>query len=124
MTIAPKKLKEADLAQFVGTSCYHQHWMGIQYTDGVQYLAERGEAYWLIDEIASWQTDPRVSQDVMLQQFQFWTLTVNDDRSARLVCERDEGNVAVTQDIPFTDFPLKRVKLYFQNGVLHLPSEY
>ncbi|NER93492.1 MAG: hypothetical protein F6J86_06595 [Symploca sp. SIO1B1] len=31
MTIAPKTLKEADLAQFTGTSCYHQHWMGIQY---------------------------------------------------------------------------------------------
>ncbi|NER93495.1 MAG: hypothetical protein F6J86_06610 [Symploca sp. SIO1B1] len=95
-----------------------------QYTDGVQYLAEHGEAYWLIDAIASWQTDPRVSQDAMLQQFQFWTLTVNDDHSARLVCERDEGNVALTQDIPFTDFPLKRVKLYFQNGVVLLPSEY
>ena len=60
----------------------------------------------------------------MLQQIQFWKLVVNDDRSALLVCERDEGDVAVSQEIPFTDFPLKQVRLYFQNGVVLLPSEY
>ncbi|MBD2060200.1 hypothetical protein H6F88_30100 [Oculatella sp. FACHB-28] len=60
----------------------------------------------------------------MLQGIQFWTLTVNPDRSARLMCERDQGDVAVTQEIPFTDFPLQSLKLYYQQGVLFLPSEY
>jgi len=124
MTQSPQPLTEADLAQFTGTSTYYQHSLGVQYTDGVYYLAERGGAYWLIDAIASWQIDPRVNRDPMLQQIQFWKLTVNDDQSALLVCERDEGDVAVSQDIPFTDFPLKEVKLYLQNGVVLLPSEY
>lgn len=124
MTQSPQPLTEADLAQFTGTSTYYQHSLGVHYTDGVYYLAEHGGAYWLIDAIASWQIDPRVNQDPMLRQIQFWKLTVNDDQSALLVCERDEGDVMVSQEIPFTDFPLKEVRLYFQNGVLLLPSEY
>ena len=114
MTQSPQPLTEADLAQFTGTSTYYQHSLGVQYTDGVHY----------IDAIASWQIDPRVHRDPMLQQIQFWKLVVNDDRSALLVCERDEGDVAVSQEISFTDFPLKQVRLYFQNGVVLLPSEY
>ena len=119
-----EKLTAADLARFIGTTTYYQHWLGIKYTEGVQFLAERGEAYWLIDAIASWQRDARVSGDPMLQEMQFWKLTVEDDGSAVLVCERDEGDVALRQDISFTDFPLKRMTLYFQQGVLLLPSEY
>jgi hypothetical protein len=30
----------------------------------------------------------------------------------------------VKQDIPYTDSPLKEMRLYCQNGVLFLPSEY
>ena len=55
---------------------------------------------------------------------QFWKLTVNPDRSAVLICERDSDDVAVTQEIPFTDFPLELVTIYCQDGVLLLPSEY
>jgi hypothetical protein len=124
MTQSPQPLTEADLAQFTGTSTYYQHALGIQYTDGVHYLAEYGGAYWLLDAIASWQIDPQVNQDPMLQQIQFWKLTVNDDRSALLVCERDAGDIAVSQEIPFTDFPLKQITLYFQQGIVLLPSEY
>jgi len=124
MTHSPHLLTEADLAQFHGTSTYYRYWLGILFTDGVLYLAERGGAHWLLDAIAAWQIDPRIREDPMLQEFQFWTLTVNDDRSAVLICERDSDDVVVTQTIPFTDFPLTRVRLYLQRGVLCLPSEY
>ncbi|MEO1145921.1 MAG: DUF6876 family protein [Cyanobacteria bacterium J06638_22] len=124
MTQTPHPLTEADLAQFTGTSTYYRHWLGILYTDGVQYMAEHGGAYWLIDAIAAWQSDPRIVNDPMLQQIQFWTLTVRDDRSAQLICERDSDDISTTQEIPFTDFPLKQIHLYFQRGVLCLPSEY
>jgi hypothetical protein len=32
--------------------------------------------------------------------------------------------VVFTKQIPYTDFPLDTVKLYFANDVIHLPSEY
>lgn len=117
-------LSEGELSQFTGTSQYYQHPLGVLYTDGVHYMAERGGAYWLLDLIAIWQLHPRIAQDPMLQQIQFWTLTVNDDRSAQLICERDSDDIAVTQRIPFTDFPLKMLRLYVQDGVILLPSEY
>ena len=118
------RLTEADLSQFTGTSQWYTHPLGLMYTDGVQYLADQAGAYWLLDAIASWQFDPRVPDDRMLQQIQFWKLTVNSDRSAVLICERDSDDVAVTQEIPFTDFPLQAVTIYCQDGVMLLPSEY
>ena len=116
--------KNLNLEQFTGTENYYQHWLGIHYTDGVKYLADEAAAHWLIDAIASWQSSPQVKQDRMLQEIQFWKLRVNSDQSATLTCERDSDDVALTQEIEFTDFPLEEVRLYLSNGVLLLPSEY
>jgi hypothetical protein len=124
MSDCPYTLTEGDLSQFTGTSQYYPHPLGVNYTDGVHYMAEHGGGYWIIDAIAAWQIDPRVSNDPMLQGIQFWSLHVNDDRSAVLICERDTDDVVVSQEITFTDFPLNRLKLYLQDGVVLLPSEY
>ena len=95
------------------------------YTDGVQYLAEKGGAYWLIDAIASYQPDKRITCRPDLVDFQLWELAVSEDKRATLTVRADSDKPAViTQDIPFTDFPLERVKLYVCNGTLLLPSEY
>lgn len=123
-TYTTMKTLSLNLNQFTGTEKYYRHFLGILYTDGVQYLAQTAKAYWLIDAIASWQLDPKVNQDPMLQEIQFWKLQVNPDHSAVLSCERDTDDVVVTQDIPYTDFPLESIKLYLNHGVLMLPSEY
>ncbi len=117
-------LNKSDLTQFTGTTRYYKHLTGLLYTDGVQYVAEQGKAYWLIDAIVSWQFDPNIQKDPMLQDIQFWKLKVNQDNSAVLICERDSGNVAVTQEIKLTDFSLPKISLYFTQNVLMLPSEY
>ena len=115
-------LTQNDLKQFTGTSCYYRHWLQrFVYTDGVQHVAQAGKAYWLIDAIASHQ--PEVLKDPMLKEIQFWKLRVNADQTAQLICERDTDEVALTQDIPFTDFPLNEVRFYLTQGVLLLPSE-
>jgi len=51
-------------------------------------------------------------------------LKVHSDRSATVFCDDGNGNPIYTQEIPFTDFPLDEMKLYFANNVIHLPSEY
>ncbi|KJH70248.1 DUF6876 family protein [Aliterella atlantica] len=112
----------ANLDRFHGTERYYSHWLGIKLTDGAFYLQENGAA-WLVDAIASHQTKKLLS-DPMLKAIQFWTLTVNPDNSALLRCDRDEGDTALTQEIPFTDFPLSEIKLYLVEKVLMLPSEY
>ncbi|MCK1641666.1 hypothetical protein IVA95_30015 [Bradyrhizobium sp. 157] len=52
------KLTPADLAHFTGTAEWYRHGLNrrMLYTDGVQYLAEKGGAYWLLDKIACLQT--------------------------------------------------------------------
>ncbi len=112
-----------DLNQFSGTGEHYKHWLKVfTYTDGVKYLADRANAHWLIDAIASHQ--PPLLRDEMLKEFQIWRLIVNEDKTAKLVCERDTEDVVLTQDIPFTDFPLLEVKLFLVARVLMLPSEY
>ncbi|MBY0562507.1 DUF6876 family protein [Hyphomicrobium sp.] len=116
------KLTASDLAQFTGTEHLYQHSLArrICYTDGAQYLALAGEAYWLIDKIACAQLERRYVQ----HEFQVWTLTVNDDRSAHLVCT--DGNLATisAERIEFTDFPLPEISLYLTNNTILLPTEY
>jgi hypothetical protein len=118
-------ITQAELAQFTGTTQWYKHWLKrFVYTDGVKYLAEQGNAYWLIDAIASHQTK-QLLEDQMLREFQIWTLKVNlEEKTATLVCERDTDDTVLTQDIDFTDFPLAEVKLYLTEGVLMLTSEY
>ena len=116
-------LSESQLRQFTGSENWYRHGINrsVLYTDGAQFLAEQGGAYWLLDIIAiAQQHESRVTQE----EFQVWKLQVRADRSATLLCDDGNGNVVYTQEIPFTDFPLDEVRLYFANSVIHLPSEY
>lgn len=114
------QLMEA-LARFSGTRNYHTHWSGaFRYTDGVAFLAENTGSYWLLDLIASWQKKAR--KDRMLREFQIWVLRV-EGKTGVVECLRDTDDVAFEQHVPFTDFSLKRIKLYLEDKVLMLPNE-
>jgi len=115
-------LRVSDLALFTGSENWYRHplWPSITYTDGAQYVAEAGGAYWLLDAIVSHQHDPRVRNE----PFQVWTLKVSDDRTAILTCEDGDHGAVTSQAIPFTDFPLTEITLWLQNDVIFLPSEY
>lgn len=114
---------EAALAQFTGTEQYHKfsYCSKLVITDGVKYLATKANCFWLLDIIASYQ--PKCNKDEMLKEFQVWTLKVNNT-TGKVICERDTNDIAITQDIEHTDFPLPSIKLYCINGVILLPSEY
>ncbi len=116
-------ITEADLCQFTGTEHYYRHslFRNFMYSDGVQYLAEEAATYWLIDAIAAAQFG---EQRVKAEEFQVWTLTVGSGHRARLTCEDGDYNTVYTHELDFTTFPLPSVVLYFENGVLYLPSEY
>ena len=117
------------LDQFTGTSQYYPMYPGFYLTDGTKALCEAGECFWLMDIIWSYQS--RCSKDRMLKQHQFWTLKVNAEQEkpapftlgavlasktkplpmATVICERDTGDVAFKQNIPFTSFPIKPFEL-------------
>jgi hypothetical protein len=49
-----KTLSADDLGQFTGTEQWYRHSVNrsVLYTDGARHVAEHGQAYWLLDEIA------------------------------------------------------------------------
>ena len=112
---------EQGLAQHYGTETWYRHPLSkILYTEGVKYLADEAGAYWLVDEIAFAQ----IRKPVRAEQFQVWVLTVKEDATAKLHCEDGNGRTVYTTKIPFTDFPLPEIKLWFTDNVLLLPTEY
>jgi len=123
-TKAPETaLHEHDLRHFTGSENWYRHsiYRSFLYTDGVQYVAEKGGAYWLIDKIFAEQFEiPNLSE----QEFQAWILSVQEDKSALLTCHDGNYNSLHKETIAYTDFPMKEIKFYFQNNVLLLTSEY
>ena len=118
-----KTLNAADLAQFTGTEQWFRHSINskVLYTEGARHVAEHGQAYWLLDEIALIQPyDKRVAAEA----FQVWKLVVRLDKTARLTCDDGNDNIVFSKNIEYTDFPLETITLYFANNVIHLPSEY
>lgn len=118
---------QAELAQCYCSESHYQHWLGIRYTEGVKTLAEKGECFWLLDAIASYQQVRLIKCNPQLQEFQLWMLTVNEDHSAVLACYEDSPSTCsslIIQEFPFTDFVLPEIKLYVEYGVLLLPSEH
>ena len=122
----------SQLTQFIGSERFFRHGLrrSLVYTQGVQFLAENGHCFWILDIIASWQS--RCLRDLKLREMQFWTLRRVGD-NWELICERDTNDIAFKQVIEYSDFPLPEIKLYVcrsgdadgnQFWVLMLPSEY
>lgn len=123
------------LAGFTGTETWHrwsQLFPRMLLTDGARYVAEHGGehgAYWLMDAIASRQSE--LQKHPRLRDAQFWVLTVHADKSATLVCVEDSDCPPVVhQNIDYTDFDLDELRLYCMpagDGIHYtilLPSEY
>lgn len=119
----PRALTAQDLAQFTGSDIFYRHALsgGCVYTEGVQYLAESGSAYWLLDAILCPQPHHPALRSAA---FQVWTLTVHEDRTATLICTDGNDTGLYSHPIKWTDFPLRSVTLWFANRTLYLPGEH
>lgn len=113
---------ETELKQFTGSEVFYRHPLfgKCVYTEGVQYLAEKAGAYWLLDYIFSKQGIEAIGKE----EFQAWTVHVQENSSALITLEDGNKNEVVRFHIPFTDFPLKEFTLWFIGGTLLLPGEY
>jgi hypothetical protein len=113
-------------AGFYGTSQYYFNrlYPSMKYTDGIQFLAANGFA-WLSDEIGLF-IHPRLK---IGGGFYIIVLDTKGSKAKLSVCEdisEDKSlvNIGFTKEIPLTDAPQGRLKLYWQDGVLFCPSEY
>jgi hypothetical protein len=117
--MTPEQIKD-ELRNFTGTEHYYKHPFGNLFTQGVKFLIDECQCWWLIDACISWQFDKKVSE----QEFIAFKLKVNAEKSAVLYIEDGNYNVIATQEIEFTDFPLDEIIIWLSNGVFYLPSEH
>lgn len=128
-------LTHAELRQFTGDLERYRHSFNrrVIYTPGVQHLAERAGAYWLIDLIASYMGGPELTaatqSDGRLGDMQFWRLDVSEDGPAVATCRADsDAKPVITQTIEFTDFPLDHIDIWAafdgEHWTIYLPSEH
>jgi len=111
------------LSNFTGTDCHIcDPLTGLLFSDGIEHLADRAEANWLLSDIgAVFRHHPKVKG----VRFQLWTLVVDKDHTAVLTCREDSGEpVIYEQKYEYTDFPVGTWKMYLVDGVLMVPSEY
>ena len=119
----PYKL-EADLLNFNGSESFHRHLGGMLNTEGVQYLAEHANCYWLLDLVAAHSKHDNWRA---VEEFVLVKLAVKNNTGI-VVFDNGNGEILGEQKIEYTDFPLAEIKLYLcWNGsdyTFMLPSEY
>ena len=110
-----------DLRHFTGTTKWFRNplFANCLYTEGVQYLAEHGECYWLLDYIFSNQR----LKVIAAEEFQVWTIKKEESKATITVGDGND-NIVKTFKIPFTTFPLEEYTLWMIQGRLILKSEY
>jgi len=116
------------LAHFTGTTTYYRYTGGLLLTDGTKYFADQTGSYWVMDVIASYQSQTRRNPE--LRDFQYWTLEIYDNNQASIyVTDGNTDEKMIQQDIPYTDFPFDgKYHFYLARSenhyVLMIPSEY
>lgn len=127
-TKTPRSTHLPDLSQFTGTEHYYAWALSpkFKYTDGVKYMAERANAYWLLDVVFSHTIEIYRSRTIPDDQKRFLAckLTVSDNDTALFIITDGDDNELARQEIEYTDFPAKEQEIWVQNGVAILPSEY
>jgi hypothetical protein len=123
--MTPEEL-QSQLSAFYGSKNSYQRSTPIliYYTDGIKWLQENANCYWLIDLIASYQT----TEFKKANDRQFWKLVVIDS-STVITCDDGDGNISVTQSIDYTDFLLPSLSIWLEiqeegRTFIYLPSEY
>lgn len=114
----PEELSSA-LQHFTGTTQYFGY-RGLLLTDGVKFLADAAECYWLLDDIVLYRT----ALSLRDQPFLRWHLAVQANREAAFSVGDGHNTTFGTFKIPYTDFPLPEMALYLTDRVLMLTSEY
>lgn len=115
-----KPLKKEDLENFTGTEGYYKHYSGIKYTDGIKYLITKGNCFWFIDIIASYQKEWKSKA-----QFQVWGIKVNLDKTAVVTMKQDSNlPIDIKQELEYADFPFEDFECYCIDGIILLKSEY
>ena len=113
---------QSALRDFTGTQNYRRVLPRLVITDGVEYLANKANSYWLVTAIYSHLVTKPIHTEFVVARL------VVSGKTANLVLDDGNDQVISEQLIEHTDFPLDEVTIYcsYQDRlwVLLLASEY
>ena len=116
---------QSHLSQFNGSSrIYKIGLFGTLYTEGIRYLVHAAECHWLV-------TDVSVMGKSLMEKSYFVTVDFKKQKPnkpnepvAIITYGDGNNNILEQQSYGYTDFPLDKLRLFFVNNTLMLPSEY
>ncbi len=120
------EIKES-LQHFNGTEMFYKiPLIGTRFTDGLKYLADVAECFWLI-------TDTSVIAKSLMNRSEFVTIDFKrlpkekqdfTGYEAEIIYTDGNDNLLEKHGYRVTDFPLDELRLFFVNDTLMLPNEY
>tara|TARA_R110000744_G_scaffold133921_2_gene242656 strand:+ start:735 stop:1115 length:381 start_codon:yes stop_codon:yes gene_type:complete len=120
------EIKEG-LQHFHGTEMFYSiPLLRTRFTDGLKYLSEVAECFWLI-------TDTSVIAKSLKNRSEFITIDFKrlpkeqqdlTGYEAEIIYTDGNDTILEKQGYHVTDFPLDELRLFFVNNTLMLPSEY
>jgi len=111
-----------ELNDFHGTEHYHKSSFGkLKLTDGINYLRNKVNCFWLIDIIESVQHLKKIKEN---SEFLVWKIEVKDNKFKVNVKTDTNEPILYEQEGEYTDFPLKELEFYQINDVVLLKGEY
>ncbi len=113
-----------ELEQFTGTTQYFSStFRKLKLTDGINFLRNELNCYWLIDIIESVQHLEKVKEN----SFIVWKIEVDKDKKFKVSgwCDTPyESDLVYEQKGNYTDLSLKDFEFYQEGDVLLLKSEH
>lgn len=118
--LTPQEL-EAALCGFTGSESFYRIYPNVLISEGVKFLCDQAQCYWLMDCIFSYQT----IQTVAREPFQVIEMAVDMEQKTALTTVTDGNDqMLFSQQLEFTTFPLQVIKLYYTDQTVMLPWEY
>ena len=117
----------SELRNFSGTEGYHKFSIlsDMVLTDGIKFLCDKLECYWLMDIVSSVQHKKKIIENF---SFIVWKIKVNKDKSFTVQAYRDSPfnskNLLYSQSAGYTDFKLNDFEFYQCGKVILLTGEY
>lgn len=117
----------SELSNFTGTEQYYKasNLYNLNLTEGIQYLRNKLNCFWLIDIVGSVQHLSKIKEN---KEFIIWKIKVNKDKSFIVSAYRDspfiKENLLYEQKGTYTDFKLKEFEFYQEYNILLLKSEH
>ena len=97
-----------------------------KFTEGIKYLAQAGECYWLVTDTSVIAKSLRDKSRFISIDFRKFNEKEKDIMGYGAKIDYSDGNGLLyeTHKYHLTDFPLDEIRLFFVDDTLMLPSEY